>query len=130
MSDPTQPVVLLDPKTAEHFSRLGQHFMTIEEASMLWNTAVRTQGQNAPLVVSTYAAGAVIEAVSAVVEAQVGPPPDPANPFAALPAWATALFERLGVIRPPAVEADAPPKPVESIGELRARAAKAGLHLA
>lgn len=130
---PPQPVAVLEDAAGQHYLRLGMQFMSQVEAAAIWNTAAKLGGPNASCIVAAMAAGVVIAAVDQVVTAVCGKPPDGVeDKFGALPELAQELFRRLGVIRQPApaVDQEAPPRPVESQAELVQRAAKAGIVLA
>lgn len=130
-SSPRQ-VQAIEPELAQAFGRAGACFATPTEAALIWNSAVTLNRAHAPQLAVVMGAGAVIVAVDEVVARLCGVPPDPEQPFAALPEWALELFKRIGIIRPPAPAEDpnASPKPVETHQEMLERAAKAGIVLA
>ena len=129
---PTGQVVTVDPQIAVQWMQSGSRFIRQNEAALLWNTAATMTGAKAREAVAVLTAGAVIAAVDEVVTKLCGAPPNPAEPFAALPDWAVAIFTRLGVIPPPKSEVagDDKPRPVESRAEMVERAANAGIVLA
>ncbi len=128
---PLPPGVALDPEMAKHFAGLGQRLCTPNEAVQIWNSAVMLGKEKAPFLAVAIGAGAVVAQTIEVVTRLCGEPPDPEHPFDQLPIWAVELFKATGVIPAPkpAVDPNAPPKPIESRQELAQRAQDAGLVL-